>query len=137
MSETLPGHVLPNAFTPALQQPVSTDTAPYGGILLKRHVLPAEGLYVAQHAHAYDHITVVAAGGLRAWCDGRLLGDFLAPAELPIPAGSMHAFMALAAETLVYCVHAAATYAETERAELPGLVHDCAACPGCFTAEPA
>ena len=124
---------LPVEFVLSPDQPVSADLPVFGGILLKRHTLPAAGMYVGQHAHAYDHITVVAAGGLRAWCDGRLLGDFPAPSELSIAAGAVHTFEALAAGTVVYCVHAAATYAETERAKLPGLVHDCTACPGCLT----
>lgn len=111
--------ILPTVYDFDVQQPVSTDVAIYGGIFAKRHVLPVAGTYVPQHAHAYDHLSVITAGGMRAWCDGALLGDFYAPHELRIGAHTKHVFMSLADATSFYCLHSVDAFEESEQHELP------------------
>ena len=125
MSETLPA-----AFDLAAEQPISTDIALYGGVFAKRHVIPKAGLYVPQHAHKFDHLSLLTVGGLRAWSNGDLLGDFIAPAEIRIPAHTKHTFLALADGTTFYCVHSVEHFQETEHGELPG-VAPCASCQAC------
>ena len=65
-----------------------------------RHTIPKAGTYVPQHSHTYDHLSLLASGAMRAWCDGVHLGDFHAPAEIRIVAHAKHIFMALADETI-------------------------------------
>lgn len=60
---------------------------------------------VPQHAHDYDHTTLLAAGAVRMWCDGELIGDIEAPRAMLILAGKKHAFLALKDGTLLYCIH--------------------------------
>lgn len=74
-------------------------------LYLKEMSLPITGTVVAQHAHKYGHTTLLARGKLRAWRDGKLLGDFTAPAQIFIPAGTKHAFRSLESDTLAYCIH--------------------------------
>ncbi len=111
---------LPATFDFNVEQPISTDIALYGGVFAKRHVIPKAGTYVPQHAHSYDHLSLLAAGALRAWCDGVLVGDFIAPAEIRIPANTKHTFLALADATTFYCLHNTEHFDEVERHELPG-----------------
>lgn len=58
-----------------------------------------------QHSHKYEHHTVVAQGSIRAWRDGKLLGDFKGLSSLVIPAGAKHTFLSLEPDTLLFCVH--------------------------------
>lgn len=131
---------LPAAFDLAAEQPISTDIAMYGGVFAKRHVIPQAGTYIPQHAHAYDHLSLLTVGGLRAWSNGDLLGDFIAPAEIRIPAHTKHTFLALADGTTFYCIHSVDHFEETERGELPGVVgcQDCKMCepPALVMGEP-
>ena len=117
MSETLPV-----SFDVAPDQPISTDIALYGGVFAKRHVIPKAGTYVPQHSHGYDHLSLLASGAMRAWCDDKLVGNFKAPAEIRIPAGTKHTFLALTDETIFYCIHNADAFEEDECHELPGLL---------------
>lgn len=96
------------AFAPAalvaVEQPlewvVSVD-----GIFIKQIRLDRKGYTVPQHVHAYDHHSMLATGAVRAWADGELLGDFVAPRPIFIAAGKQHTFLALEDRTLLYCVH--------------------------------
>lgn len=72
-------------------------------IFFKQYRLPKDAL-VPQHAHDYDHTTLVASGRIRAWCGEELLGDIDGPQALTIRAHCKHTFLALA-DTVIYCVH--------------------------------
>lgn len=72
-------------------------------VFFKMYELPKDAM-VPQHAHDYDHTTLVASGEIRVWCDGVLVGDVQAPREMLIKAHSKHMFLALA-PTVLYCIH--------------------------------
>ena len=102
----------------------------------RRHVIPKAGLYVPQHAHSYDHLSLLTVDGLRAWCDEKLLGSFTAPAEIRIPALSKHTFLAPVDGTTFYCIHNVEHFEEKERGKLPG-INPCASCQVCQPSAPA
>lgn len=71
-----------------------------------RHIAVAEaGSLVPQHAHRYDHTTFLARGRVRAWADGKLIGEFAAPCPLFIGKGVKHSFLTLEPDTVLLCIH--------------------------------
>jgi mannose-6-phosphate isomerase-like protein (cupin superfamily) len=74
-------------------------------IFIKQMLLAEAGDTVEQHAHCYAHTTLVAAGSIRVWRGGELMGDFAAPSRVFIPAKTKHTIMALEDKTLAYCIH--------------------------------
>lgn len=69
------------------------------------YCLDEEGTFFFQHSHDYSHPTLVATGALRAWIDGKHIGDFYAPAVIEVAAGKKHKFQALLSMTRFFCVH--------------------------------
>ncbi|MDB5405403.1 MAG: hypothetical protein JWL84_315 [Rhodospirillales bacterium] len=92
--------------------PLETEIKILGGTFVKSTVIPKGGI-VAQHAHPYDHISVLTRGFIRAWKNGEPVGDFIAPFGLHIPAHAGHSFLALE-ESTILCVHDIATAEATE-----------------------
>lgn len=90
-------------FYPAMAQPKQTDITMCPGLFCKVAVF-AKDTYIPQHSHAHEHLSLVAHGAVRVWCDGMLLGDFKAPAGIVIKARSKHLFLALQ-ESTVCCIH--------------------------------
>lgn len=86
------------------EQPLQTDIRLCEGLFVK-HTVFAKGSYIPQHSHAWEHLSVIATGAVRAWADDELLGDFHAPAGIVIKARTKHLFLALEPLTTVLCVH--------------------------------
>lgn len=57
------------------------------------------------HAHVYDHQTLLSTGAVALTVDGQTT-RYEAPAIIVIVAGKHHGFIALADETVAYCIHA-------------------------------
>lgn len=75
------------------------------GIFIKQMLMKVVGTFVPQHSHIYEHASMLAAGSVRVWQDGILMGDFIAPIPINIPANVMHTFMSLEPNTVIYCIH--------------------------------
>ena len=75
------------------------------GIFIKQMYIAEMGTMVPQHAHAYDHTTLLARGSVRVWLEGIRQGDFRAPQPLFIRAKLKHTFQSLEPDTLLYCIH--------------------------------
>lgn len=86
-------------------QPESIEYHTADGVMVKTMAIKHKDVMVPQHSHEHDHLTVIAAGSVRAWCDDELLGDFFAPASLEIPAGTKHRFLSLEPNTMLMCIH--------------------------------
>ncbi len=65
----------------------------------------AAGTVVPQHAHEYDHVTLLLVGALDMWIDGVPHGVQRAPKAIAIKAGAKHLFRALHDGSLAACVH--------------------------------
>jgi len=90
----------------------------YGGTFVKEMLTPDEGTLIPQHAHKYDHLSYLANGSVRVWQDDVLVGDYLAPAAIRIPANAKHRFLTLAPWTLVLCIHAVGAAEVVDEADL-------------------
>ncbi len=89
--------------TKLADQPIATDITLCEGLFVKTAVFQA-GTYIPQHSHDMEHLSVIATGSVRVWQDGKLMGDFMAPAGIVIKARAKHLFLALERAT-VLCVH--------------------------------
>jgi hypothetical protein len=88
-----------------IEQPPDISFALTDGIFIKQLFIKSAGSLVPQHSHEYSHVSMLAVGAIRAWCDGVLLGDFVAPHPLHIAALKKHTFQSLVDNTLIYCIH--------------------------------
>ncbi len=86
-------------------QPDSVEIRIFDGIFVKSIVIKHKNVLVPQHSHTYDHASFLATGSIRVWKDGVLLGDFVAPTSLIIPARTKHKFLSLEDNTTIYCIH--------------------------------
>lgn len=85
--------------------PEETDFTSADGVFVKRMVVAEADTYLGQHAHRYDHVTVVATGTVRLWEGETDRGEFRAPAFITIKAGALHRFRTLEPATVLLCIH--------------------------------
>lgn len=83
-------------------------------IFVKQLLIARKDTLIPQHAHAYDHMSMLATGAVRVWKDGVLDRDYQAPAGIFIGAGIKHTFQSLEDATIIYCVHAVAGDGDVE-----------------------
>lgn len=57
------------------------------------------------HTHQFDHLTLLASGKLRVTVAGQVT-EFTAPHMIYIRADQVHELVALADNTVAYCIHA-------------------------------
>lgn len=93
------------ALASPIEQPHGIEIRMADGIFIKQMIVAKAGTYVPQHAHTWDHVSMLAAGAVRVWKDGALDGDYTAPTAIEIKAGVKHMFAALADNTIIYCIH--------------------------------
>lgn len=74
-----------------------------GGVYAKETIIPAGGKLI-QHAHTYDHLSILAKGVVELVVDGESRVVH-APACLTIAAGKHHGVKSLT-DTVWYCIHA-------------------------------
>lgn len=87
------------------------------GVCIKPMIFKNAGVIAAQHSHKYAHTSYIATGAVRVWCEGRCVGDFLAPAGIEIKAETKHEFMSLLPNTTVLCIHNVGRTGEIEVVE--------------------
>lgn len=108
---------LPEHFEAAERQPDSVEIKIADGILVKSMLVHRAGTFIPQHAHQFDHLSMLAAGRVRVFGDGELIGEFSAPSGILIKAGVKHAFETLTHGVLIYCIHNIERTGEIEIAE--------------------
>ena len=87
------------------------------GLFIAQMELPKAGMKIAQHSHAYDHLTMVTHGRVRCHGpDGDQ--DFAAPFGITIPANVKHQFTALSDGVFLLCIHNTSRQGRLEMAEL-------------------
>ena len=74
-------------------------------VFVKLHHFLHEGDTHEGHAHAFDHITLLAAGSVKMVHDNGE-AEFKAPHLIVTPKGIKHQFTALEANTVFCCIHA-------------------------------
>jgi len=73
-------------------------------VVVNQFRLEKEGQFIAQHAHTYDHTSMLALGKARVFIGDDLLGDFEAPCGIPVKANCFHTIVALTDGVLLYCI---------------------------------
>jgi len=101
-----------------VEQPESLEFTCADAVFVKQMSLPKKGMTVPQHSHTYDHTTFLATGALQVIRDGVDFGVFHAPVPIFIPAKTKHLLIAMADDTLAYCVHNLMHSGEVEIHEL-------------------
>ena len=74
-----------------------------GGVYAKETIIPANK-WLVQHAHKFDHLSVLAQGSVELIVDGTVT-VVNAPACLTIKAGKHHGVKSLT-DVIWYCIHA-------------------------------
>ena len=86
-------------------QPPHWEHTSVDGIFIKQMYIKDQDTIIPQHAHVYDHTSMLATGAIEAWADDQYLGKFEAPMPIFIKAKVKHTFRTLTDNTLIYCVH--------------------------------
>lgn len=86
-------------------QPDITDIKIVDGLFIRSNTFNHKNSMAPQHVHTWDHISVIASGGVRIWADEKLLGDFFAPTGVVINKGIFHKFLTLEDNTTILCIH--------------------------------
>jgi quercetin dioxygenase-like cupin family protein len=76
-----------------------------GNVFVKWMHFDKGGQVMRGHKHTYDHVTLLAAGSVKAECEGMVV-EYKAPQLIITRAGKLHGFTALEDKTIVACVHA-------------------------------
>ena len=97
-----------------IEQPCGVEIKMADGVFIKQMVIKRAFTLVPQHSHTYDHTSMIAAGAVRVWRDGKIDRDYLAPTGIMIKAGVKHTFQSLADETIIYCIHNVARAGDIE-----------------------
>jgi quercetin dioxygenase-like cupin family protein len=97
-----------------VEQPPDWEHLSVDGIAIKQMYLKQAGTMVPQHAHRYDHTSMLATGSIRMWKEGQFIADFTAPCPIFIKRGIKHTFQSLEDHTLIYCIHNASRLGRIE-----------------------
>lgn len=101
-------------FVPAAEQPPVVEIRMADDIFVKQIVIGRAGSFVPQHAHTWDHLSMIAAGSVNVWSDGRFLGKYRAPTGIVIEANAKHLFVTLEDNTIIYCIHSISRSGEVD-----------------------
>lgn len=89
----------------AEHQPETLQITIFAGIYSKIYRVPDAHTIMPQHAHSYDHQTLLVQGVIDLYVDGRLMGRHRAPEVLTIEAHHKHAFRTVTPDVVLICVH--------------------------------
>lgn len=84
------------------------------GVAIVQMVIEKRNDAIPQHAHKYDHHTLVARGRFRVWADGKHIGDYGEREAILIRAGQKHIIAALEDNSVAYCIHNASREGKIE-----------------------
>lgn len=90
----------------ARNQPVD-ELVLYAGIYLRTWTVPDAETALPQHAHRWPHISMIVSGSVLVMRGegGDVVGTFGAGQCVKIPANTKHAFLTLAPNTVIACIH--------------------------------
>jgi hypothetical protein len=77
----------------------------YAGVFVKIWSVREAGTLMPQHAHEFDHVTLLMRGAVRVWAGENLIGDVHAPGVIRIQAHTLHTFLTLTQDVALACVH--------------------------------
>jgi quercetin dioxygenase-like cupin family protein len=87
-------------------QPVSVEIKLTDDLFIKTAVVAKAGTVIPTHAHAYDHVTLLAVGRMAVWVDEDMLGDYTGPCGILIRAHKKHSLVTMTDGVVFACIHA-------------------------------
>jgi hypothetical protein len=87
-------------------QPVSVEIKLTDDLFIKTASVAKQGTLIPTHAHAYDHVTLLAVGSMAVYADDEWLGDYHGPVGILIRAHVKHALVTLTDGVVFACIHA-------------------------------
>lgn len=75
------------------------------GVFVKLMGMKHKNTIVIQHVHKYDHLSLLARGSVLLFKGEEEPVEYKAPEGIEITAGTLHKFMSLEDDTIVYCIH--------------------------------
>lgn len=100
-----------------------TDLKVVDNVFVKMHRFVYAGDTHEGHAHAFDHITLLAHGSVKMIHDNGE-AEFKAPHLIVTPKGIKHQFVALEAETVFCCIHAVREKEDIDGVASPNITLD-------------
>jgi quercetin dioxygenase-like cupin family protein len=91
---------------PPEDQAVTVDWVTVDGVFIKQILIPKAYSAVPQHAHVWDHTTMLARGAVLLRRGNGPWERYVAPKPIFIEKGVKHAFVTLVDATLLFCIHA-------------------------------
>lgn len=88
-----------------MDQPPDISFSCVDDIFIKVMYVKDANTIIPQHSHKYDHTSMLAIGSVEIWANGKSIGQFKAPAAIPIRAHVKHRFLTLVPHTTIYCIH--------------------------------
>jgi hypothetical protein len=96
---------LPKDVRVNITQPREIEFKTVDGLFIKQIFIRNAGSFVPQHAHVWNHTSLLARGSIFCWKDGKLDQRYIAPTTIYIMAGIKHLFQSLEDDTIIYCIH--------------------------------
>jgi len=87
-------------------QPASVEIKLTDDLFIKTATVEKAGTIFPTHAHAYDHVTLLAVGSMRVFADDEWLGDYTGPVGILIRARIKHRMVTLSDGVVFACIHA-------------------------------
>jgi len=91
---------------PLADQPITADIRLTDDLFVKTAIVQRAGTVIPQHAHSYDHVTLLAVGRMAVWADDAPLGEFTGPTGILIRAQVKHRMQTLTDGVVFACIHA-------------------------------
>lgn len=89
----------------APEQPYGVTIVTADDVCVVQMVIPRAFTKVPQHAHSYDHTTMVGAGEVLVERPGQPVERFVAGGSIFVPAGDLHCITSLVDNSICYCFH--------------------------------
>lgn len=96
------------------EQPPSVEIKLTDDLFIKTATAARAGTMFPTHAHAWDHVTLLAVGQMRVWQADQWLGDYTGPVGILIKAGIKHRMETLTDGVVFACIHALHGTADVE-----------------------
>ena len=103
-------------YTLAARQPTVTYHRA-DGVSVVQIEIADQGTITPQHAHPYEHMTMLARGMVRVSCADAEPVEYRAPVAITIPRMVKHLFETLTPDVLLFCIHNTARTGEVQVAE--------------------
>jgi quercetin dioxygenase-like cupin family protein len=91
-------------YVEAPQQPITQEFIA-DGVWINQVQISGVGIALPQHAHRFEHATVISEGGVRVEREDAPAVELWSPQVINIPANVKHLFVTLSDRVVLLCIH--------------------------------